>query len=215
MDITLIFPFLDPGVFFFQLISILPIILYNLLIYLTIRRYKEVFKLSKLLLITSLIALGVALAFLFLPGFEASNISEEEVLILNPFSILISLLSLIPTTFIPALFLLIFGYFNRKQYKFYLLLAGAFLLTHFVFYFINFALSILLSPSIYLQNIVLYRFLSYVSLAIGLAAYVFLIVQGVLNKQAQFRNTGIIMIGTFIIVFFLYPFFVQLLLMTL
>ena len=78
MDITLIFPFLDPRSFFLQLISIFSVILYNLLIYITIWKYKEDFKLSRLLLIASLIALGVALASFFLPGYEASPISEEE-----------------------------------------------------------------------------------------------------------------------------------------
>jgi hypothetical protein len=210
MDINLIFPFLNPGSFFLNLISIFPIILYNLLIYLTIRRYKEDFKLSRLLLITSLIALGVALATFFIPGFETSSISEEEVFILNLFTLLISLLGLILTAFVPALSLLIFGYLNSKRYKFYLLLAGTFLLAYFVFSFINFALTIILSPSVYLQNIFLYRFLSYVSLVIGLAAYAFLIVQGVLNRQSLFRNTGIIMIGVSVFVLLFSSFLFQL-----
>jgi hypothetical protein len=210
MEISLIFPFLDPEHFFLQLISIFPIILYNLLIYMTIWRYKEDLKLSRLLLISSLIALGVALATFFLPGISASHVSEEEVLILNLYSILIPILTLIPMQFFPALSLLIFGYFNIRQYKYYLLLAGTFLFAYYVFSFINFAFTILLSPSEYLENIILYTFLSYVFLVMILTAYAFLIVHGVLNKQPFFRSTGIVLVSTVVFLFFFSSFFYNL-----
>ena len=122
---------------------------------------------------------------------------------------MISLLNFIPTAFIPALSLLIFGYFNSKRYKFYLLLAGIFLLAYYMFSIINYAL-VILNPLAFFENIILYMFLRYFSFAISLAAYLLLIVQGILNKQSLFRNTGIIMSAVLVFVFFFYSFLSQL-----
>lgn len=213
MNINLVFPFLDPETFFLQLFSSFPIILYNLLIYSTIWRYKEEFKLPRLLLISSLIALGVSLAFFFIPGVEARNISTEEMLILNLYFIWLSLLISLPTQFIPALSLLIFGYFNKDRYKFYLLLAGTLLLAYHLISFFTSTLMRLTYPSSYLENILLFLFLRYMIFGIILAAYTFLIIHGVLNKQPLFRNTAIIMSGTFIFIFFFSSYFVQLIVM--
>jgi hypothetical protein len=163
------------------------------------------------MLIVTLIALSFTLASLFIPGIEARNISQDETQVLNSIFFIMSLISYFPTLFLPALSLLIFGWVNKQRYNLYLFLAGIFSLVYYVGSFI-FSFYLIFTGPLYPPNffIQLFNFwLRIIIYGISISAYIFLLLQGVLNKQPLFRNTAITMIGTFIFGIFFSSFIYQ------
>lgn len=206
MEINFVLTFLDPEAFIMYIIGNFPVFLYNLLIYSAIWQYKSDLKFSRLMLISSLIALSVSLAFLFIPQVEARNISEEEMYNLGIYFTFLSLITSIPALFIPALSLLIFGWANKGQYKIYLFLAGVFAFLYNIYSFIFNTYRRFLDYNSYPTIMILFGFLIILSYGIIITSYVFLLLHGVFNKQVQFRNTAITMIGAYVFVLFISPF---------
>lgn len=215
MEIYIIFPFLDPRTFFLLLITNIQVITSDVFIFFAVWRYRKDLKYSRLLLVSSAIALGFFIAFFFIPTIGATNVSEEEdIMLANIFTLYFSLM-FIPTAVLPSISLLIFGWANRRNVNFYLFISGINIVVYYLWRYIDYIewnynrFNYPLPPLTPLEFFYL-RILPYIFLAILIQAFILFIIHGISNKQSRFRNTGIIIVNVIILMLILNPYLIRL-----
>lgn len=213
MDIDFVFPFGNLDMFLVNLIPSLSLILFNILIIFALKKKKNEYSSSNLLFKSSLITLFFLIGFIFfLPGFVATDISEEEVIILANITTLLHTIYYVPIIITQGIVFSIFGSRNKDQYKSYLMMTGILLLVYYMWGYINF---LLINYSVFNYtnpfNILFLLVMRYIFLGVILAAYCFLIIHGILYNDLIINLTGIILIALHLLLFFLGPYLIQLL----
>jgi hypothetical protein len=121
MEIYYNIPFLDPYHFFMLLLGVIPSIVFYVLLFHSVWKYKRILKFSKLMYVSTLILLGFSLASFFIPSISATNVSAEEQITVGNIFTIYTIFSLLPVILLKGIVLMIFGWVNRKNYSYYIL----------------------------------------------------------------------------------------------
>ena len=83
MELFFLFTFLNPVALTSYLLSAIPIIINNCLLFLAVKKDKPEFRKTKMMMGACLVAIILSVAYFFVPGIGATNISPEESVILT------------------------------------------------------------------------------------------------------------------------------------
>lgn len=208
MEIFLSFMFLNPSALISYLLTTIPLITYNILLYLAVKFNQQEYHKSKMMMISCLIAIIISVAYIFIPGLGATNVSPEESEILSIFFGLYAVVYLTPYVITQGVILLIFGIKNKEKYRFFIPVAGLLLTIYYCnLLIINFFSS---NYEIYMMYNLLFTVLRYIFFAVQINAYIFLLIHGISSCQNIFKVLGIAMISLQTAVFFLFPMIISL-----
>lgn len=210
MDISIVFPFLEPSVVLLWLPGAIVLIVYCILLFYSSRKYDREYKFSKGMQISTLIALFLIIGFFFIPSIGATNITSEDQAVLNLIFTLTDSLMQIPLFLLLGVILIIFGWLNREKYNYYLFAAGILITVPLIWNYIDsiFFTWNIIDYSNYNAPLTIF----YLNVApilftiIKFLAYASFIIHGIINKQSSFRNLGLIMIAIGLIAIFIQPY---------
>ena len=210
MEIYFNIPFLDPYHFFMLLLGVIPSIVFYVLLFHSVWKYKRILKFSKLMYVSTLILLGFSLASFFIPSISATNVSAEEQITVGNIFTIYTIFSWLPVILLEGIVLMIFGWVNRKNYNYYIFIAGILNLSILIWDFLRsiafnyFIIDFLESDNP--MTIFFYQVAPYIFFTLQIMFYVLFLIHGLMNKQLAFRNTGIIIILVTISVLILTPY---------
>ena len=208
MELFFVFFFSNPIFLINQLLRAITIIPYNILLLLAVKKNKQEFRKSKMMMISCLVALILSVAYFFIPGIVAINVSQEESIILTIIFSLYNAGYMVPYIITQGVLLLIFGIKNKKKYNSFIFIAGMLLTIDYTYLIIsNF---FFLNYELYSTFRLLFSVLGYINFAVRISAYVFLLIQGIRYHQNLFTALGITMVSLHIALFFLSPIIVSL-----
>ena len=208
MELFFLFTFLNPVALTSYLLSAIPIIINNSLLFLAVKKDKQEFRKTKMMMGACLVAIILSVAYFFVPGIGATNISPEESVILTIIFSLYNAGYMVPYIITQGVILLIFGIKNKKKYNSFIFIAGMLLTIDYTYLIIsNF---FFLNYELYSTFRLLFSVLGYINFAVRISAYVFLLIQGIRYHQNLFTALGITMVSLHIALFFLSPIIVSL-----
>ncbi|HUW91180.1 MAG TPA: hypothetical protein VMV43_11775 [Candidatus Nanopelagicaceae bacterium] len=208
MELFFVFFFSNPIFLINQLLRAITIIPYNILLLLAVKKNKQEFRKSKMMMISCLVALILSVAYFFIPGIVAINVSQEESIILTIIFSLYNAGYMVPYIITQGVLLLIFGIKNKEKYNSFIFIAGMLLTIDYTYLIIsNF---FFLNYELYSTFRLLFSVLGYINFAVRISAYVFLLIQGIRYHQNLFTALGITMVSLHIALFFLSPIIVSL-----
>jgi hypothetical protein len=160
--------------------------------------------------VSTLILLGFSLASFFIPSISATNVSEEDQIIVGSIFTLYTIFRTLPVFLLEGIVITNFGWVNRKDYNYYFFIAGVLNSSYLIFTFLrSIAYNYFLFDFMDYNNpitIFLTQVAPYLFFIIKMSFFVLILIHGITNKQLEFRNTGIVVIIVDIIVFVLNPY---------
>ncbi|MBY8980806.1 MAG: hypothetical protein KGD72_10470 [Candidatus Lokiarchaeota archaeon] len=208
MELFITFIFSNPMALISYLLNAIPIIIYNILLFLAVKKDRQEFRKAKMMTMTCLVAIILSVAYIFVPGIGATNVSQEESEILSIIFNLYNAGYIIPYIITQGVILLMFGIKNKEKYNYFIFVAGLLLTINYTYVLTTYPF--ISNYEVYMAFILLFTVLRFINFAVLVTAYVFLLIQGIKYRQNLFIALGITM-GSFRIVFyFLFPFIMML-----
>lgn len=133
MELFITFIFSNPMALISYLLSAIPIIIYNSLLFLAVKKDREEFSKTKMMMIACLVAIILSVAYIFVPGIGATNVSQEEREILSIIFSLYNAVYVVPLIITQGVILLIFGLKNKEKYNYFIFVAGLLLTIHYTY----------------------------------------------------------------------------------
>ena len=204
MELFFVFFFSNPIFLINQLLRAITIIPYNILLLLAVKKNKQEFRKSKMMMISCLVALILSVAYFFIPGIVAINVSQEESIILTIIFSLYNAGYMVPYIITQGVLLLIFGIKNKEKYNYFIFVAGLLLTIQYSYTLFSYFFAS--NIEVYTTFFLLFTVLGFSILAVYVTAYVFLLIQGIKYHQNLFIALGITMVSLRITSFFFIPF---------
>ena len=209
MELFITFIFSNPIALISYLLSAIPIIIYNILLFLAVKKDREEFSKAKMMMIACLVAIILSVAYIFVPGIGATNVSQEEHEILSVIFSLYNAGYMIPYIITQGVILLIFGIKNKEKFNYFLFVAGLLLTIHYTYTLTTYPF--ISNFEVYMAFILLFTVLGFINFAVLVTAYIFLLIQGIKYRQNLFTAVGITMSLFRIFFYFFFPFIMMLL----
>jgi len=204
LEIFITFNFLSPLDLINYLSMAIPIIIYNILLFLAIKKHQHEFRKPKMMMKACLVVLVLYVAYIFVPVIYAHGASPEEWQIIAIIFSLYFAGYMVPNIITQGVILAIFGIKNKEKYRYFIFVAGVLfiiyytsMLTAYIFAISNF--------SIYMTLTSLFMVLFSCFFAVNITAYVLLLLHGILYRQNLFKVLGITMVSLQTFKFFLTP----------
>jgi len=204
MELFFLFTFLNPVALTSYLLSAIPIIINNCLLFLAVKKDKQEFRKTKMMMGACLVAIILSVAYFFVPGIGATNISPEESVILTIIFSLYNAGYMVPYIITQGVILLIFGIKNKEKYNYFIFVAGLLLTIQYSYTLFSYFFAS--NIEVYTTFFLLFTVLGFSILAVYVTAYVFLLIQGIKYHQNLFIALGITMVSLRITSFFFIPF---------
>ncbi len=209
MEIFITFMFLNTVALISYLLSLLSIITNNSLLFLAVKKDRQEFRKAKMMMIACLVAIILSIAYIFVPGIGATNVSPEESEVLSVIFSLYNTGYMVPYIITQGVILLIFGIQNKEKYNYFIFIAGLLLTINYTYSFTYYFITS--NYEVYMAFILLFTVLSYFFFAVQITAYVLLLTHGIRYHQNLFIALGIAMVSLRIFLFFFSPFIISLL----
>jgi len=208
MELFITFIFSNQIALISYLLSAIPLIMYNILLFLAVKKDRQEFRKTKMMMIACLVAIILSVAGIFVPGIGATNVSQEESEILSIIFSLYNAVYIVPLIITQGVILLIFGIKNKEKYNYFLFVAGMLLTIHHIYTLTTYPF--ISNYEVYMAFILLFTVLGFINFAVLVTAYVFLLIQGIKYRQNLFIALGITMVSFRIAFYFLFPFIMML-----